>query len=357
MKQLLQIPSPVLLLYQLLALSCQVSMLQTLINCRLFSHPIHLPLRLLPLLQQRCSQHYRNLFLRPLPKQQLFVPSPVPRNPTLTVPVNHILPNLSAWTFLSLTSNLPTQVSTVLLPNQRYQVTTTSTLLGSTPVPSTPVMPVTCSGTIYYVPPPVNTTSAVVGALTQPTSLLPSAIAASFVPPPVTTVPPTSSTCFTLPEVAQPLAPTKKDHLPQWKLSWYNGNPVQWHEWFGLFKSAIDSSSLSDDVNLTYLKTLVAEKAKIAIAEFAYCEAMYKDALKTLERKFGQSQAVVTAYLDKLATIPPVKMHNSDSIISYSATVSSLVGVFRYLNYNQNLSSASLLGQAVQKLPPNMKEA
>ena len=84
---------------------------------------------------------------------------------------------------------------------------------------------------------------------------------------------------------------------------------------------------------------------------------MYKDALKTLERKFGQPQAVVTAYLDKLANVPPVKMHNSESIISYSATVSSLVGVFRSPNYVQDLSSASLLGQAVQKLPPNMEEA
>ena len=93
------------------------------------------------------------------------------------------------------------------------------------------------------------------------------------------------------------------------------------------------------------------------MADFTYCGAMYKDALKTLDCKFGQPQAVVTAYLDKLANVPPVKMHNSESIISYSATVSSLVGVFRSLNYNQALSSASLLGQAVQKFPPNMNEA
>ena len=84
---------------------------------------------------------------------------------------------------------------------------------------------------------------------------------------------------------------------------------------------------------------------------------MYRDALKTLERKFGQPQTVVTAYLDKLSHFPPVKMHNSESIISYSANICSLVGVFRSLNYLQDLSSASLLGQAVQKLPPNMKEA
>ena len=73
---------------------------------------------------------------------------------------------------------------------------------------------------------------------------------------------------------------------------------------------------------------------------------MNKDALKTLERKFGQFQAVVFAYLDKLAHVPPVKMHNSQSIRSYSATVSSLVGVFRSLNYNQDLSSASSRSEA-----------
>ena len=84
---------------------------------------------------------------------------------------------------------------------------------------------------------------------------------------------------------------------------------------------------------------------------------MYKDALKTLERKFGQPQSVVSAYLDKLANYPLVKMHNTDSIISYSATVSSLVGVSRSLNYLQDLSSASLPGQAVQKFRSNLKDA
>ena len=34
-----------------------------------------------------------------------------------------------------------------------------------------------------------------------------------------------------------------------------------------------------------------------------------------------------------------------------------MVGVFRSLKYLQDLSSASLLGQAVLKLPPNLKEA
>ena len=49
-------------------------------------------------------------------------------------------------------------------------------------------------------------------------------------------------------------------------------------------------------------------------------------------------------------------MHSIDNIIIYSAAISSIVGVFNSLSYDADLKSASLLNQAVQKLPPNMKE-
>ena len=158
-------------------------------------------------------------------------------------------------------------------------------------------------------------------------------------------------------ELAQFLSAAKKDHLPEWKLAQYNGDPLQWHEWIGQFRSAIDSAPLSNDVKLTYLKMLVTGKAKTAISEFAYCGTMHQDALKTLERKSGQPQAVVSAHLDKLNNFLPLKMHNSDNMIAFSATISAMVGVFRSLKYELDLSSGALLGQAVQKLPPNTKEA
>ena len=50
-------------------------------------------------------------------------------------------------------------------------------------------------------------------------------------------------------------------------------------------------------------------------------------------------------------------MLNGENIISYSATVLALVSVFRWLHYVQDLAIATLLGQAVQKLPPNVKDA
>ena len=161
----------------------------------------------------------------------------------------------------------------------------------------------------------------------------------------------------TLNDLFQALSVSKKDPLPEWKLAQYDGNPLQWHEWFGQFCSTVDAASLSDDVKLTYLKTLVTGKAKSAIAEFAYSGRMYKDALKTLERKFGQPQNVITARLDKLSSFPQLRMHNSENIISFSMTISSLVAVFRSLDYEEDLKSVSLLNQALSKIPPNMRKS
>ena len=162
---------------------------------------------------------------------------------------------------------------------------------------------------------------------------------------------------LTMNVLAKLLTVSRKDPLPKWKLSTFDGNPLQWHEWYGQFKSAVDQAAITDEVKMTYLKTLVSGKAKIAIEGFAYSGALYRDALKALERKFGQPQAVVTAHLEKLSNYPAVKIHNSESIINYACAISSLIALFQSLKYDADLFSSALLNQAVQKLPPNLKES
>ena len=221
----------------------------------------------------------------------------------------------------------------------------------------TPVVPIQSGGTTFYCNPLATTFPTTTLPIQQTTAAAANFPVSTFPTTVQSTVPPSTLTPVAVQDLAQLLTAAKKDHLPEWKLEQYSGDPLQWHEWIGQFRSAIDSAPLSNDVKLTYLKTLVTGKAKAAIVEFAYCGTMYQDALKTLERKFGQSQAVVSAHLNKLNSFPPLKMHNSENVIAFSATISAMVGVFRSLKYEHDLSSAALLGQAVQKLPPNMREA
>ena len=124
----------------------------------------------------------------------------------------------------------------------------------------------------------------------------------------------------------------------------HNGDPLQWHEWFGQFKSAIYSQSLADNVKLTYLETLVTGKAKTAIAEFAYCELMYKDTLKTIERKYGQPQAV-SAHLGKLSSFPSLKRHNFDNIINYLQKFQVLLGSLNHFHMTRTLRAHRSLKQ------------
>ena len=96
-------------------------------------------------------------------------------------------------------------------------------------------------------------------------------------------------------------------------------------------------------------------KAKSAIAEYSYSGVLYKDALATPQRKFGQPHAVVGAHLDKMKNFPPLKIHNSENVIACSSTISGLVAVFKSLTFNDDLKSVILLNQAESKLPPNLK--
>ena len=72
-------------------------------------------------------------------------------------------------------------------------------------------------------------------------------------PPHPTPSAPSLDSADLIKQLANAITCKKNDPLLEWKLSQYNGDPLQWHEWFGQFKSAIDTQSLTDDVNLTYL--------------------------------------------------------------------------------------------------------
>ncbi len=50
-------------------------------------------------------------------------------------------------------------------------------------------------------------------------------------------------------------------------------------------------------------------------------------------------------------------MHNLESLIKFSEIVSIIVGVFRSLGYDHDLKSASIVNQAISKMPPNLKES
>ena len=190
---------------------------------------------------------------------------------------NHVAATMSS----SLTTSRPTAIFTAC----------TNTNVVST----TAVIPQRAHGSVRYGSSPFPTQTLVLpntGPIAAPTGHL-----TPFAVPTINVVQPG----VTLQNLVEAFKSNRKGPLPEWTFSKYDGDMLSWHEWSGQFKSAIDSDNLTDDEKLTYLKTLVTGKAKLAIADVAYSGRFYRDcSLKTLERKFGQPQVVVGAYFDKL---------------------------------------------------------
>ena len=171
-------------------------------------------------------------------------------SPQFTVPAHHVIPNLSSWTF---PTAYPTAVVSQPVIQQSLPGNPPLTQNGTVTPVSVPIFPVTRGGTVFYVNPPSVTDIGRVPATPQPTYSAPTIVTATPFVPLQTSAPQqaTPQTNLTVQDLAQLLASTKKDHLPEWKLAQYSGDPLQWPEWFGQFKSAIDSAQLTDDVKLT----------------------------------------------------------------------------------------------------------
>ena len=148
---------------------------------------------------------------------------------TFTVPASHLLPNLSAWTFAIGPSN-PHVSTTPVTTNH----TVTPIVFPATSVATTtsPIIPVTAGGTVYYINPTSMATVSAPNSAPVPSTFptIPST-ATQIAPPTFITAPEPATNSFTVRDLAQLLALSKRDHLPEWKLAQYSGDPLQWHEW------------------------------------------------------------------------------------------------------------------------------
>ena len=59
----------------------------------------------------------------------------------------------------------------------------------------------------------------------------------------------------------------------------------------------------------------------------------------------------MSVHLEKFNSIPLVKIHNSESILIFACVISSLVGVFRSLSYEDDLKETAVFIQALDKIP------
>ena len=76
--------------------------------------------------------------------------------------------------------------------------------------------------------------------------------------------------------------------------------------------------------------------------------------MQELQKRFGKSQHVTAAYLDKLEHWPRPTIINPESFVSFAAFLRQLVQTFILHNFTSDLQSSAVLKIAKDELAPTM---
>ena len=126
-----------------------------------------------------------------------------------------------------------------------------------------------------------------------------------------------------------PVTPPVSTHrgLPKLKLREFDGSPLDWPEWSGMFSATVDSSSINNDEKMSHMKTLLTGKVKRAVNGLGYSGAMYVEAWNTLQRKFGQPHHIVSSQLAKIQNFSQVRFNDLSALFEFADTVSTFVNI------------------------------
>lgn len=99
----------------------------------------------------------------------------------------------------------------------------------------------------------------------------------------------------------------KHTKLPELKIPKFNGSLLDWRRFWNQFEANIDKREDFPEVQkLTYLQTYLEGDAERAIRGYATTAENYKKAKETLEARFGNKQARISAHMKELRSLKSV---------------------------------------------------
>ena len=95
-------------------------------------------------------------------------------------------------------------------------------------------------------------------------------------------------------------------HLPKLQLPNFDGNILRWPEFWDIYKSSVHRQDIPKVVKYSYLKGVLRGSAASAITGVSITNEGYDVAIRILQEKFGNKEAIVEALYAKLQCLPKV---------------------------------------------------
>lgn len=160
-------------------------------------------------------------------------------------------------------------------------------------------------------------------------------------------------------EVQNSAAPKKaiRAKLPKLEVRKFNGKLHEWQEFWDSFVSAIhENDALSDADKFAYLRGLLLEPARSAIAGFALTSANYESAVELLKKRYGKKIAIQRAYVNELLYMRPL-YNDADTprLRSLYDFAETKYRALQALGVDEETYSAIVVPMVLEKIPDALR--
>lgn len=135
----------------------------------------------------------------------------------------------------------------------------------------------------------------------------------------------------------------------------FNGDPNDWALWYANFVRTTDACGFTEDENLLRLQRCLKGQALEMVSGRLLLPQNVPGIIELLKMRYGRSDILVRALVEKITASPSPTTNDLNSIISYACVVDNLVQHLESTNMHKHLSNPMLLHEMVQKLPAGYK--
>ena len=95
-----------------------------------------------------------------------------------------------------------------------------------------------------------------------------------------------------------------KIKLTTLQISKFNGDITTWQSFWDQFNSAIHSNDEISDINkFNYLSSYLCDSAKETISGLSPTSTSYNTAAELLKKRYGNTQALISSFMNKFVTL------------------------------------------------------
>ena len=128
--------------------------------------------------------------------------------------------------------------------------------------------------------------------------------------------------------------------MPKLIISNFTGTPQDLVRFLDQFESQIDKSNVDDVTKFSYLKELVDIKVRRLLDGLPFTSEGYAEARDVLQKRYGQSSEVVSAYVRAILELPTIEERDVAKIHSFYKTLLFNVESLQTLDCLEKLDAA-----------------